>query len=67
MPTSTIIRCPRCGNEASEVIPDDACVIVYECQSCNAVLRPKAGDCCVFCSYSQDRCPWASAQAPSSD
>lgn len=59
MVTTTVIRCPHCGNEANARIPDDACVIVYECQRCDAVLRPKEGDCCVFCSYSQDRCPSA--------
>src|SRR5712692_9807867 len=25
--------------------------MVYECGSCRTVLRPKPGDCCVFCSY----------------
>jgi hypothetical protein len=58
-PIDTIIRCPRCGTGARELIPDDACVIEYECENCGVTLRPKDGDCCVFCSYSQDRCPWS--------
>ncbi len=57
-PVDTVIRCPHCGREEPELIPDDACVIEYECEGCHAVLRPKDGDCCVFCSYAQDRCPW---------
>ena len=32
-------------------MPTDACRIVYECTGCGIVLRPKAGDCCVFCSW----------------
>ena len=58
----TVIRCPACGNEAPEIIPDDACVIEYECQGCGVLLRPKKGDCCVFCSYSRDRCPSANTR-----
>src|SRR6516162_10073916 len=28
-----------------------------ECTGCGVQLRPKAGDCCVFCSYGSVRCP----------
>ena len=52
-PVDTIITCPICDREAQELIPDDACVLEYECEGCDEVLRPKDGDCCVFCSYSQ--------------
>nr|WP_269634017.1 GDCCVxC domain-containing (seleno)protein [Roseiflexus castenholzii] len=38
-------------------MPVDACVVVYVCPQCNTVLRPRPGDCCVFCSYGDDRCP----------
>jgi len=38
-------------------MPTDACQFFYECASCKAILRPKAGDCCVFCSYGSVRCP----------
>jgi hypothetical protein len=24
---------------------------------CHTLLRPKAGDCCVFCSYGSAKCP----------
>jgi hypothetical protein len=30
---------------------------MYTCISCHALLRPKAGDCCVFCSYGDVPCP----------
>jgi hypothetical protein len=27
------------------------------CAGCGALLRPKPGDCCVFCSYGSVPCP----------
>jgi hypothetical protein len=38
-------------------MPTDACQIVYRCTGCGTVLRPKPGDCCVFCSYGSVPCP----------
>nr|WP_275548825.1 GDCCVxC domain-containing (seleno)protein [Methylocystis rosea] len=38
-------------------MPPDACQIIGECKGCGALLRPKAGDCCVFCSYGNVPCP----------
>ncbi|EHP41788.1 hypothetical protein OR16_18386 [Cupriavidus basilensis OR16] len=53
----SIITCPMCGHAKAETMPTDACQWFYECEQCNAVLRPKAGDCCVFCSYGTNKCP----------
>jgi Cation efflux family len=30
---------------------------VYTCKSCGATLRPREGECCVFCLHSDVRCP----------
>lgn len=38
-------------------MPTDACQYFYDCRGCGAVLRPLAGDCCVFCSYGSVPCP----------
>jgi len=38
-------------------MPADACQFFYECKGCEALLRPKTGDCCVFCSYGDAPCP----------
>jgi hypothetical protein len=38
-------------------MPTDACQFYYECTNCKTLLRPKAGDCCVFCSYGSVSCP----------
>ncbi len=51
------ITCPSCGHAESVLMPVDQCVFFYECKSCQARLRPKTGDCCVFCSYGSVACP----------
>lgn len=51
------ITCPECGATALEDMPVDACIYFYECRGCGVMLRPKAGDCCVFCSYGDVKCP----------
>ncbi len=54
--TSTI-KCPACGFQKSEPMPENACVHFYECRACHHLLRPNPGDCCVFCSYASTPCP----------
>ena len=51
------LTCPECGHRKTELMPTDSCQYYYECESCHAVLKPKAGDCCVFCSYGTVKCP----------
>jgi hypothetical protein len=51
------IHCPVCGFTRPEPMPADACIVVYACAQCGAVVRPKPGDCCVFCSYGDQKCP----------
>ena len=51
------ITCPECGFAREETMPEDACVFFYICTNCGTRLRPKPGDCCVFCSYSSVPCP----------
>jgi hypothetical protein len=51
------ITCPLCGHRQTEAMPTDACVFFYDCPGCGERLRPRAGDCCVFCSYGDVRCP----------
>lgn len=51
------LTCPACGARATETMPTDACRRVYDCPACSAVLRPRPGDCCVFCSYGDVPCP----------
>src|SRR5262245_15770966 len=51
------LTCPACGVAKAEIMPTDACQYFYECTSCGTLLRPKPGDCCVFCSYGTVPCP----------
>jgi len=51
------LTCPACGTAKTETMPTDACQFFYECTGCGELLRPKSGDCCVFCSYGSIACP----------
>ncbi|MGD9930602.1 MAG: GDCCVxC domain-containing (seleno)protein [Mangrovibacterium sp.] len=53
----SVITCPYCGHQATEKMPMDSCQFFYTCKKCQAVLRPKPGDCCVYCSYGSVKCP----------
>src|SRR6516165_9102609 len=58
----SIITCPHCGHAAMQRMPSNACQIFYECRGCGARLKPKPGDCCVFCSYVSVPCPSVQAR-----
>ena len=51
------ITCPECNFEKEETMPSNACQYFYECANCKKVLKPKDGDCCVYCSYGTVPCP----------
>ena len=53
----SVITCPDCGHVAEETMSTDACQWFYDCVGCGVVLKPKPGDCCVFCSYGTIPCP----------
>jgi len=53
----SVITCPTCNYSRRETMPTGACQFFYDCPGCGALLRPKAGDCCVFCSYGSAKCP----------
>ena len=44
MAQTSVIHCP-------------ACLYFWDCPACKNFVRPKAGDCCVFCSYGSLPCP----------
>ncbi|MDP3004656.1 GDCCVxC domain-containing (seleno)protein [Methylotenera sp.] len=56
------LTCPHCGHQQLETMPVDACQFFYECPNCKILLRPKSGDCCVFCSHGSVKCPPIQAQ-----
>ena len=55
--TKATITCPLCGTQAREAVPENACRYLYVCTGCGQQLKPKPGDCCVFCSYADAMCP----------
>lgn len=55
--TDSELSCPECGHKELLTMPTDACQWFYECPACHTLLKPKAGDCCVFCSYGSVPCP----------
>jgi hypothetical protein len=53
----SVMTCPLCGCSREETMPLDACQWFYECAGCGALLKPRRGDCCVFCSWGSVPCP----------
>lgn len=51
------LTCPKCTHKKAETMPTNACQWFYECEQCHIVIKPKPGDCCVFCSYGSVKCP----------
>ncbi|WP_419195974.1 GDCCVxC domain-containing (seleno)protein [Cognatishimia activa] len=51
------LTCPKCGHDEKLTMPTDMCQFFHECAGCGVVLKPKVGDCCVFCSYGTVPCP----------
>jgi hypothetical protein len=58
----SVLTCPSCGHAKQEAMPTDACQFFYECEDCGILLRPNAGDCCVFCSFGTVKCPPVQAE-----
>jgi hypothetical protein len=55
--TQAVLKYPECGFAEEVDMPADACQYFYQCRNCKVVLKPKVGDCCVFCSYGTIKCP----------
>jgi len=51
------ITCPKCGHSQKESMSTDSCQFFYDCTGCGELLKPLAGDCCVYCSYGSVKCP----------
>ncbi|WP_445263804.1 GDCCVxC domain-containing (seleno)protein [Rhodohalobacter sp. 8-1] len=57
METKSTIECPDCGHVTTETMPVDSCQYFWQCPACETVVKPKDGDCCVYCSYGDTACP----------
>ncbi|MFX0116016.1 MAG: GDCCVxC domain-containing (seleno)protein [Candidatus Hodarchaeota archaeon] len=57
MKTNSLFTCPECGQNELVEMPRGQCLISRRCNSCQEIIHPKNGDCCVFCSYGDTLCP----------
>lgn len=57
MTTTTNLTCPKCSFTQKVEMPVNACQHFFKCINCGETIKPKDGDCCVFCSYADVRCP----------
>jgi hypothetical protein len=55
--TKAKLKCPKCGFVQEAEMPIDACQYFFKCVNCGGMLKPKEGNCCVFCSYADTPCP----------
>lgn len=55
--TEAVLTCPYCGKSYRVNMPTDRCVVMLKCRECGNIMTPKEGDCCVFCSYADKKCP----------
>lgn len=55
--TRAITTCPFCRGLYEVEMPTNYCQIVFKCPECGKAITPKEGDCCVFCSYADKKCP----------
>lgn len=51
------LTCPECDFSEELQMSTESCLFFHECSHCGALLKPRAGDCCVFCSYGTVPCP----------
>ncbi|MBB3167451.1 GDCCVxC domain-containing (seleno)protein [Simiduia aestuariiviva] len=53
----SLVTCPECRAVAIEHMPVDARQWFYRCNTCDHLITPKSGECCVFCAYGTIPCP----------
>jgi hypothetical protein len=51
------LTCPHCNKTYEVEMPLNYCRILFNCDACNQDIIPKEGDCCIFCSYADKKCP----------
>ncbi|MDH5533343.1 MAG: hypothetical protein OEX81_02865 [Candidatus Pacebacteria bacterium] len=65
--TTANVTCPSCEHVQTAEMPIDACQHFFICQKCEENLNPKDGDCCIFCSYGDSKCPPRQRELPSNE
>ncbi|WP_285896681.1 GDCCVxC domain-containing (seleno)protein [Polynucleobacter corsicus] len=52
----TTITCPDCCGQETLEISQGYSQHLYRCPSCSTILKPRSGDCCIFCSFGSQDC-----------
>jgi hypothetical protein len=57
--TEAVLICPECSASHKVVMPTEGKQHFYKCpnEECEANVATKEGECCVFCSHSDQPCP----------
>ncbi|HMS63792.1 MAG TPA: GDCCVxC domain-containing (seleno)protein [Ignavibacteria bacterium] len=55
--TKSTLICPKCDFAVVLEMPTNSCLFFYQCENCKTILKPLPGDCCVFCSFGNVKCP----------
>jgi hypothetical protein len=50
------ITCPHCLATEMLEVPRGSSQHLYRCRACSNILKPKSGDCCIFCSFGDLDC-----------
>ncbi|MGZ3898857.1 MAG: GDCCVxC domain-containing (seleno)protein [Bacteroidia bacterium] len=53
----SVVKCPICKYKKEIIMPTYSSIVLYECEECNARLKPRPEECCIFCSYGSVPCP----------
>ncbi len=51
------MTCPFCDKSYEVEMPTKFCLLKFKCRKCRKTFTPEKGDCCVFCSYADKKCP----------
>ena len=61
--TEAIIKCPNCGSKYKQNMPKIGKHINSKCVFCHTLFGiHNIKDCCVYCTYSDVKCPKAQIQ-----
>jgi hypothetical protein len=61
----TVVKCPVCKFQKEETMKVGTHVVFYTCEECEATIKPRQNECCVYCSYGTVPCPAAQEEKKS--
>jgi ssDNA-binding Zn-finger/Zn-ribbon topoisomerase 1 len=57
--TRATLTCPECNSRQDAIMPSEQKQHFYKCsnEKCEANISSSEDECCIFCSYSNKKCP----------